>query len=115
MNKLYLIIGVVIVVLVAGFMMMQGQTATITYSDTGFSPQSLTVKMGTPVTFINNSSGPMWVASAPHPQHTDYPEFNQLKSVEKGGEYTFTFDKVGTWKYHNHMNASSFGSVTVSE
>ncbi|OGG14521.1 hypothetical protein A2773_05585 [Candidatus Gottesmanbacteria bacterium RIFCSPHIGHO2_01_FULL_39_10] len=143
MNKLYLIIGVVVLVLVAGFMMMQNQTATtitpntnaeptsvveevgpteevmeknvVNYSDSGFSPQSLTVKVGTPVTFINQSAGQMWVASAPHPQHTDYPEFDELKSVEKDGEYTFTFDKVGTWKYHNHKNASDFGSVTVTE
>ncbi|MBI4067234.1 cupredoxin domain-containing protein [Candidatus Gottesmanbacteria bacterium] len=91
------------------------EKVVVNYTDDGFSPKSVSVKVGTPVTFINQSSTPMWVASAPHPQHTDLPGFDQLKSVEKGGEYTYTFQKAGNWKYHNHLAASNFGSVTVEE
>lgn len=87
----------------------------VTYTDTGFAPASITVKKGTTVTFVNSSAGSMWVASAPHPTHTNYPELDQLKSVEKNGMYEFAFDKVGTWKYHNHMKPTDFGSVTVTE
>ena len=87
----------------------------ITYSDTGFAPQTVTVKKGATVTFINESSQSMWVASALHPTHQLLPGFDQLKSVSRGGSYEYTFDKVGTWKYHNHMAASDTGSVTVTE
>jgi plastocyanin len=89
--------------------------SSVQYSDTGFTPKVLTVKKGTAVTFSNKSSRAMWVASAPHPSHTILPEFDELVSVSNGKSYTFTFEKVGTWKYHNHMNPSDFGSVMVTE
>jgi plastocyanin len=86
---------------------------TIVYSDSGFSPGSITVKVGDTVMFKNDSAGGMWVASAPHPVHTDYPEFDAKKIYNKGEIYSFTFQKVGTWKFHNHVKPSHFGSVTV--
>lgn len=88
---------------------------SVSYKDTGFSPKVLSVKKGTAVTFTNNSTKGMWVASAPHPSHTILPEFDEFKSVSKGEQYTFTFEKVGTWKYHNHVNPSDVGSVVVTE
>lgn len=89
--------------------------ASVQYTNSGFSPKEITVKVGTIVTFTNQSDGGMWVASAPHPTHSIYPELDQLKSVAKGGTYEFTFTKVGTWKYHNHLKSTDFASVIVTE
>ena len=89
--------------------------AAVTYTDSGFSPKSLTVKVGTAVTFTNNSSAAMWVASAVHPTHQLLPGFDQLKSVGRGGIYEYTFAKVGTWKYHNHVAPADSGSVVVTQ
>ena len=93
----------------------QDQTTkrTVNYNDAGFTPGTLTVELGDTVTFTNNSSHGMWVASASHPTHEVYSAFDQLKSVSKGGEYSFVFDKAGEWKYHNHSRASDFGTVIV--
>jgi len=91
----------------------QQNSLIVTYTDSGFSPNNLIIKNGQTVTFKNESSGEMWVASAPHPTHTDYPEFDAKKSYASGQSYTFNFTKAGTWKYHNHKNPSNFGSVTV--
>ena len=88
-------------------------SATIDYTDSGFVPQSVTIAKGGSVTWVNVSSGPMWVASSPHPTHTDYPGFDELKMVDKGGKYTFTFTKSVTWKFHNHTKASDYGAVIV--
>jgi len=88
-------------------------SATVTYTNDGFAPAELTVKAGTTVTFINQSGSPMWVASAPHPTHTLYPEFDEKASVTKGGSYSFTFDKVGTHPYHNHLHPSNYGKIIV--
>ncbi len=88
-------------------------TATVKLTTTGFLPSKLTVTLGDTVEWINESSKDMWVASAPHPSHTDYPEFDQLKGVPNGGLYSFTFTKPGIWKYHNHLNPSIFGSIEV--
>ncbi|OHA87009.1 MAG: hypothetical protein A2644_00945 [Candidatus Zambryskibacteria bacterium RIFCSPHIGHO2_01_FULL_39_63] len=87
---------------------------TVTYNGSVFSPKTITVKKGDSVTFINESNGGMSVASDPHPSHTIYPEFDQYKSAEKGKKsYTFVFDKIGSWGYHNHLNSSAVGMVTV--
>lgn len=88
----------------------------VDYTATGFSPKTVTVKKGTTVKFVNQSGSPMDVASNPHPVHTDYPGFDQYKSDARGkDEYDFTFDKVGTWGYHNHLNSSDTGTVIVTE
>jgi plastocyanin len=89
------------------------KTVTVTLTDSGFSPSSITINQGDSVKFVNDSSGKMWVASAPHPTHTDYPEFIAKTAANHGDEYTFTFTKPGSWKYHNHLNASQFGTVVV--
>ena len=91
------------------------ETSTVTYMDSGFSPKTVTVKKGTTVKFVNQGTGGLWVASAVHPTHQLLPGFDQLKSVVKGGTYEYTFEKVGTWKYHNHLNVPDTGTVVVTE
>lgn len=87
----------------------------VTYTESGFAPEPLMVKKGTIVTFVNESSRGMWVASAVHPTHQLLPGFDQLSSAVKGGTYEYMFVKVGTWKYHNHINPTDTGSVVVTE
>jgi len=87
----------------------------VTYTDSGFSPSFLSVKNGTTVTFKNESARSMWVASNPHPVHTTYSAFDEKTSVDKGGEYSFTFTKSGNWKYHNHLSPGARGEVDVTE
>src|SRR5690349_5051205 len=48
----------------------QSTTATITYSNSGFSPENLTVQSGTKVTVKNDSSRDLQFDSDPHPEHT---------------------------------------------
>lgn len=92
----------------------QDQTV-VTYSDEGFSPSILHVKAGTAVTFQNESSRPMWVASNPHPSHTGYPGFDAQNAYGQGSIYLFIFNRVGTWGYHNHMNPSDTGTIVVDQ
>ena len=101
-------------------------SAAVTLGANGFSPKSVTIKKGGTITWSNQGGGGMWVASAQHPTHTAYSgttlqahcddatdtSFDQCKN---GSTYSFKFDKVGTWNYHNHSNASQFGSVVVVE
>ncbi|OGG11905.1 hypothetical protein A2Z00_00945 [Candidatus Gottesmanbacteria bacterium RBG_13_45_10] len=91
------------------------ERTVVAYTDLGFAPSPVTVKQGTTVTFVNNSSRGMWVASDVHPTHLLLPGFDELSSAVKGGTYDYTFVKVGTWTYHNHVNPSDTGSVTVTK
>jgi len=86
---------------------------TVNYTDDGFSPSTVTINREDTVLFVNQSSETMWVASAPHPTHTDYPEFDEKAAVSNGGSWSFIFDKVGTWKYHNHRDSSNTGTIVV--
>lgn len=89
--------------------------AVVSYTDSGFNPATITVKVGTAVTFINESSDQMWVASAVHPTHQELPGFDQLESVGTGKEYVYTFTKVGNWRFHNHLSSGNRGVVNVVE
>ena len=88
-------------------------TATVSYTGTAFSPKTITVKQGVAVTFVNNGSTTMWVVTDMHPTHRLLPSFNEGKAVGKGGTYTYTFTKVGTWPYHNEENVTVGGAVVV--
>jgi plastocyanin len=88
-------------------------TTTVSYTASGFTPLTVSVKQGDTVTFTNATTTPMWIASDPHPTHTNYSGFDSGKSVGQGESYTFTFTKAGSWSYHNHMRSSDKGTVTV--
>lgn len=87
--------------------------AKVHYTDKGFIPNKITVPVGSMVEFINDSSGEMWVASDPHPQHTDLPTFDQFRPFKEHSMYRYVFDKKGTWGFHDHLKASFNGLVTV--
>ncbi len=146
MNKALLWIVIIIVIVAGAYLLFwntasapstpaanntNGTPATITLTDSGFSPSSITVKKGQAVTWVNESTQAMWVASAPHPAHTGYDgaslnehcaagyagpaPFDECAEAQTGGSYTFTFDKAGTWKYHNHLRVEETGTVIVTD
>ena len=110
----------------------------VSYDYQGFSPKSITVPLGTTVTFVNQSTKSMWVASDPHPIHTAYSgtslsqhcpdttnsSFDECAALAPSvvsasnpynapSSFSFTFNKEGTWKYHNHLDHSQTGTVIV--
>ena len=93
----------------------------VTYTDNGYSPNSLEVNVGTEVTFFNESSNSVWPASSKHPTHRDYPTtggcigstFDACKWIGAVESWSFKFDVKGKWFYHNHLTPNHFGSITV--
>lgn len=142
MKKFVLLLPVLIIVATASFMLLKNdgapkspevtqdssvyrddaaetpktaETIFVRYSNSGFVPQKVTVTKGTTVSFINESEMPLWVASDPHPEHTDYPEFDTAKvnggrRPQMGQNFDFTFEKAGTWNYHSHNASSDTGT-----
>lgn len=80
-----------------------------------FNPSSVKIVKGGKVAWINKNANPVWPASGVHPTHEIYPGFDALRKVGQGETYSFTFEKVGSWKYHDHLNPSAFGTVEVTE
>lgn len=105
----------------------QAKTVTVQYSESGFSPASVTVSQGDTVRFVNSSSRDFWPASAVHPTHAEYDgtslqqhcaggtseSFDACGRIAPGNSYSFTFDTPGIWSYHDHLSASHTGSVEV--
>lgn len=93
----------------------------IVYTDTGFSPSPLEIKVGATVVFKNESAKVVWPASALHPSHNEYPQkggcigsaFDACKDLKFGESWSFQFDFSGAWRYHNHRNPSHFGQIIV--
>jgi plastocyanin len=123
-------IGIVIIVGITGFALLSrsdtdknsGGTAshgtenqsiaTITYTDEGFNPDSLTVKVGNTITIKNSSTGNLQFSSDNHPSHTENVELNQTELAPDQSQ-NITLTKQGTWGYHNHLDPSKTGTIIV--
>ncbi len=88
------------------------EEASVTVTANGFAPQTLKIKTGTKVTWTNKSGATANVSSDNHPTHLLYPFLN-LGSFDDGSSVNVTFDKAGTFTYHNHLNPSQKGTVVV--
>ena len=84
----------------------------VTLTQNGFSPSTFTIKAGATVTWTNKSGGSAILNSNPHPTHTAYPPLN-LGSFPNGGTLSLTFDKPGSYGYHNHLNPGQTGTIAV--
>ena len=83
--------------------------------DTGFVPNTLSIKQGQTVEFVNTGKNAHWPASDLHPTHEIYPEFDPKKPIASGESWSFVFEKIGKWNMHDHMHASFKGSIEVTE
>jgi plastocyanin len=88
---------------------------TITRTDEGYEPAQVTIKKGDIVLWKNESNDFHWPASDLHPTHGVYPEFDPLRPIAQGEDWKFKFEKVGVWKFHDHLRANKVGTVTVTE
>ncbi|GIW66802.1 MAG: hypothetical protein KatS3mg095_0700 [Candidatus Parcubacteria bacterium] len=99
----------------------------IKITNNGFEPKEVKINKGTKVTWINESSNPSWLASAVHPTHRVYPGsgiekcgtpeqekiFDACRGLNKGETWSFVFNEVGEWYYHDHLNPSLRGEIVV--
>lgn len=86
--------------------------ATITYSDSGFSPATTTVKAGDTVAIKNTSSSVMQMDSDPHPVHTDDTDLN-VGTVNPGETKTFVVTNKGSFGFHNHLAPSNTAKIVI--
>lgn len=78
---------------------------SVTISNFAFSPATLTVKVGTKVTWTNNDS-------VAHTATADQGAFNS-PTLETGSTYSFTFTKAGTYTYHCAIHSYMTATIVV--
>ena len=91
------------------------ETMRILLTENGFSPAEATVTRGTTVIFTTGRDKPFWPASNLHPTHEIYPELDPKEPVDPPKTWSFRFNKIGSWRYHDHLWPAYTGTITVVE
>ncbi|MFY9462350.1 MAG: hypothetical protein WAP51_04070, partial [Candidatus Sungiibacteriota bacterium] len=79
-----------------------------------FSPQTLTIAVGTTVRFVNKDKVDRWPASGFHPTHQICPGFDSKGSMKPGASYRFTFTEAKQCPMHDHLNPAIRGTIVVN-
>lgn len=86
--------------------------ATITYTDSGFSPATVTVKAGEAIRVVNNSGGVVGPSSDSHPAHDQNTELN-FPDIDPGQGAAVTVTTKGIWGLHNHLKEDHHMTIIV--
>lgn len=78
---------------------------TVIIANGAVSPQTITVPVGSQVTFVNNDTQDHEIASDPHPEHTDCPPINDVGYLTPGqSRQTGNLVVARSCGYHDHIN-----------
>ena len=94
-------------------------TNVVTITASGVSPQTIQIRVGGLVRFVNNDSVVHEMASDLHPSHLACPGINLGGSISPGqSKETGNFVTVQTCTYHDHLDAQNpglLGSIVIME
>ena len=82
-------------------------TVEIKIDNFSFGPMTLTIPLGTTVTWINRDDIPHTVVS------TDDPKVFKSKALDTDEKFSFTFTKAGTYPYFCSVHPKMTGKVIV--
>lgn len=82
-----------------------GNAAQVIMTNRNYDPQQVTIKVGDTVTWVNQDA----------PKHDVVADNGEFKSdlFDKGGTFSFTFTKAGTYPYHCSIHPGMVGTVVV--
>ena len=93
-----------------GMMSPGARQNTIVITNYAFYPETLVVKRGTSVTWVNMDPVPHTVDSGTHEKHTGVFSSGLLGRMES---YSFTFNEAGTYVFHCDPHPYMTGKVIV--
>ncbi len=89
-------------------------TNTVSLTESNFVPTVIKIAAGTTVTWTNKDTVPHTISSDPYPTNTALAGFDSVQPIEPGQTYSFTFERAGTWTYHDQLRPGSYtGAVIV--
>lgn len=86
----------------------------ITFTDEGFVPSEYLAGVNATLTVQNDTKSDLDFASDDHPTHTKNSELN-VGVVKAGESKTVTLTKTGKWGFHNHLDSTQVGKITVEK
>ena len=93
-----------------------GVVHSVVVTPDGYVPHTLTIAHGDAVEFsASDTYGQLhWPASNLHPSHGVYPAFDPKEPVEPTDTWTFVFDQIGEWRFHDHLAPYHTGVIIVN-
>jgi plastocyanin len=79
-----------------------------------FSPTTLRIAKGDIVVWTNKDTSPHQIASDPYPSNDTVPGLLS-DSLAANESFSFTFDKTGTFTYHDNLNPLKLKGTVVVE
>jgi plastocyanin len=98
--------AVMVVVVVRPGLAQDAAASAVSIDNFTFTPQTLTVKAGTTVTWNNHDDIPHGVAS-------DNNAFRRSKALDTDDKFAFTFTTPGTYKYFCYIHPHMTGTIEV--
>lgn len=89
------------------------ESIDIVYIGGRFLPPRIELEIGAEIYFSNSADVPVWPASNIHPTHQIYPAFDPQQPIPPGGQWRFSPDQVGAWRFHNHLASDEGGMIVV--
>lgn len=89
--------------------------ATVQITASGFVPETIKIKQGESVTWVNTDTAPHQIAADPLPSHSKLPSLVTDQSLNQNESFTFTFDKKGTYTYHDPLNPDALKATVIVE
>jgi amicyanin len=84
----------------------QSTTTAVSIDNFTFTPQKLTVKAGTTVTWTNKDDIPHGIAATAN-------AFTRSKALDTDDSYSFTFTTPGTYQYFCYIHPHMTGTIVV--
>lgn len=92
----------------------EGVTHEVHLTENGYEPKELTIALYDTVAFSSDRGFPHWPASNFHPAHNQYPAFDPRTPVPSDETWSFQFTQTGVWEFHDHLNSTHQGTITVT-
>lgn len=88
-------------------------TATVQISAAGFEPETLSVKQGTKVTWVNKDQALHQIAANPFPKNGTGPRSVRSEILNNLQTYTYTANTAGSFSYHDQLHPTINGTLVV--
>ena len=85
----------------------------VTITKKGFISETIIIKKGQSVEWVNEDSENHQVAPDPHPSHTSLPALGETDPIAPNESMVFTFENTGKFAYHDHLNPLKYKGIVI--
>lgn len=88
---------------------------TVQINSRSFEPQTIKIKKGQAVTWVNKDSRPHHIMADPYPTGDSLKSLNSVEPLAQDESYTATFEQAGTYTYHDQLNPARLKGTVIVE